>query len=786
MVLVLSDGSLWGTVKRMPDSINSAYIQRALTLIKQHPAVCGIENYFFDDKNRTAIVDVVFKINLPNSWKSQGKSPSGVREKEIVRFLFPKEYPLIAPEPSLRSDFSRNMAHIQPWLSDNRPVPCIYDGDLSELLQQNGLAAILNQTITWLDRAAMDTLIDPNQGWEPVRRDTFENYLVADAEALRAIVNRRGGYKFFCFNYCKVRKINKGDDGFLYGELTNQSPQINKSSVLKIFLEKKISDENKIFSGNSLALVVWPGKKPSGDLIINDTYLPETVQNITQLIERTKIYGCSYELKCGFDLLKNCISKCSKAGPFTLAIFVLVRRPFNIIGSKSSIELCPYVLDIYSPELFIEGNKTPVKPAVHRHKINRKLLAQISGTTKSFEEKPWILMGAGSLGSKLAISLARAGHGPRNVIDKSVMVPHNAARHALTLSSNSMQYQGSFNKADLLCDALAGLAQPAIPLVEDVLKILQSKGETRRIFKRTATVVNATASLVVREALASTAGLCPRVIETTLFAAGQIGMITVEGPERNPNAGDLISEFYYLIQLNEKLSSILFNSETNGLSRQIVGEGCGSMTMVMSDGRLSLFAAAMSEFLLKRQNNELTSVNGEVLVSQLTDEGLGLQWQIHNILPVTKIQTANSNWKVRINQRVIKKIKEEISRWPQVETGGVLIGRVSESSRTFYVVDVMDAPEDSQRSENEFVLGIKGLRPKLENYSKMIDWSLYCLGTWHSHISPSGPSCTDVAVAKTLSIARPAPSILLVSTPAGFHALLADADDQLLEGGFAT
>ena len=72
-------------------------------------------------------------------------------------------------------------------------------------------------------------------------------------------------------------------------------------------------------------------------------------------------------------------------------------------------------------------------------------------------------------------------------------------------------------------------------------------------------------------------------------------------------------------------------------------------------------------------------------------------------------------------------MQEEVARWPDVETGGVLMGRLSEVSRVAHVVDVVEAPVDSYRSINEFVLGTKGLRPRLREYSESVDWSLYCL-----------------------------------------------------------
>ena len=38
-----------------------------------------------------------------------------------------------------------------------------------------------------------------------------------------------------------------------------------------------------------------------------------------------------------------------------------------------------------------------------------------------------------------------------------------------------------------------------------------------------------------------------RVIETSLFAGGGVGTITVEGPGRNPSTTDLIAEFYAIL-----------------------------------------------------------------------------------------------------------------------------------------------------------------------------------------------------------------------------------------------
>ena len=148
-------------------------VRRALTVMGSHPAIRQVAILSFDKETGTTKVNATFDVSLPNAWRSCGKSPSGVRPKEKVRFDFPSDYPSSPPRVSLRRDFNRNLPHMQPYLLSGRPVPCIYDGDITELLHQEGLVSILNQISVWLDRAALLNLMDPEQGWEPVRRVYF-------------------------------------------------------------------------------------------------------------------------------------------------------------------------------------------------------------------------------------------------------------------------------------------------------------------------------------------------------------------------------------------------------------------------------------------------------------------------------------------------------------------------------------------------------------------------------------------------------------------------------------
>ena len=289
----------------MPPAGVSTAVRRALVLISEHPGVDEVGAPRIDEASGAVTVDAMLTVNLPNEWRRLGESPSGVRLREEVRFEFAGRFPMDPPKLSLRADFNRNLPHMQPWLADGRPVPCIYDGHLAELLHSEGLAGILNQTSLWLERAALGTLIDPEQGWEPVRRDSFDDILVADAGYLQGLVDRRGGHRFMKIEYLKFFGI----DGtpIVYGQVASETVSVNRKTFDLMFGEAEIARDLRLKRGKSLALVVWSGKHPSGKPIVNEIYLPETVESVDDLKKRAALYGCRRELDDGLNWLERCV-----------------------------------------------------------------------------------------------------------------------------------------------------------------------------------------------------------------------------------------------------------------------------------------------------------------------------------------------------------------------------------------------------------------------------------------------------------------------------------------------
>ena len=742
-------------------------VARALLTAWAHDGVEGLDMPSMD-ADGSVVVDIRFRPGLPITWIAVGRSPNGVLAVEPVRFTFPPDYPFRAPIIELREEFDRSLAHLQPGYPGERPQPCVYDGLLGDLLAVRGFGAILNQTLDWLEKAATGRLIDPAQGWEPVRRDALSDIVVADATALRAMVGRKSGHVWLGFDYL-VSGTPSAKDISYRGAIASERVKFNQTTFPQRVTEEAGTDS--VRRGQSLALFIWPGCDAAGMPVIADRYHPETVSTWTDLLDVADEFGCRAPLDDAFSWFERCAQGWRGSGHRPLVVILCVRRPFHITGEGSDLEIVPYIVRIGVPQVLPDGPDTAVRPAAHRHVVSPALLRRMSGEDDG-GLPPWTLVGCGSLGSKIAIHAARSGHGPSRIVDPGFLHPHNMARHGLLPLRWAIPLPEG--KADALAATLSGFAQTAEAVPRSIVSALRDGTIRPSALRRDFALVNATASLPVREFLASRgAADLPRVIETTLYGGGRVGLVTVEGPGRNPNSADLVTEAYAAASEDKALADAFLASAD--LARVAVGIGCGSTTMLMSDARLSTFAAPMWEVILRLRRDGMPLDGGRVLLGTVAEDGLGLAWTTRFVAPVTVVHAEACEadpHDIRISGRVSALIDEEIRRCPGVETGGVLVGRYSETTSTFHVVDILPAPEDSARSAMEFILGTSRLRGTLEALHGRSGGTLYCLGTWHNHLMESGPSSLDRATAQTMAVARLTPSVLLIRTPSRFRALL--------------
>src|SRR5690606_742245 len=163
---------------------------------------------------------------------------------------------------------------------------------------------------------------------------------------------------------------------------------------------------------------------------------PETVDTLVRLKERAGELGCGRGLDVFLDSLERSWEGYVLEVPVPIGIILCARRPEHLVGSVSNIELLPYLVDIKAVKgrtaLFAEGDTEPVVPAMQIDATNPALLRNVSGAP---DLAPVSMLGCGSVGSKMAMHLARSGVAICAVSDNGMLRPHNMARHALARAS---------------------------------------------------------------------------------------------------------------------------------------------------------------------------------------------------------------------------------------------------------------------------------------------------------------------------------------------------------------
>lgn len=718
--------------------------------ILSHPAVKDAVGPVFKDGMAT----LEFKLDLDFGarWLAQGASPTGVLPQEPVRLDFRPSFPRTAPRPSLRADFGRNYPHLQPYVTaDGRPVPCLVDGSLGEFFAAQGAWRLVEQFRLWLRNAADGSLIDPAQGWEPMRRDRLVDQLVCDVDRLRAVVTPAGGQKAFALGFHWLPP--RGDKAGTFLGQTGEAI----SNKFGFSFWKKIEREEDVVRGAGPAFIIWAGRDPAiGGPAICDQYAPDTVTDLTSL------KALAATLKMGDGLRAVLTQVLDHAGDLIapVPIILAVRRPYPLKDSHSNIELCAYLLPAQDTKLGLGNPK--VTPLSLHEEVTPALLQRLTDAPAGL---PWALLGCGSLGSKIALHRARDGAAPTICVDDGAFLPHNAARHGLYPRS-SAGYGMLGAKATLLGETIAGLGQATRALYGDQRELVTA---IEADADAPAWLLNTTASTVARDDLASGfAPAMPRVVEACLFDQGALGYFAVEGAGHNPDGVELMGELYVAARRDPMIGRHLFPKQGQ-LATINIGQGCGSLTMRVSDAKISSLAGVMAQTL-----SDLSPEMVEGRIDLLVRDGLA---QIHQRLAITPWRRVPieglEGWMLSISPQALTKIEAEVAQYRKVETGGVLVGFHSMVARRIYVADVHAAPSDSVRRPHEFTLGVEGLAEARQSLAQETRGALTFAGTWHSHLGQATPSGLDRRSAALVGAGEPQPKAFLIYGTDGLRAISA-------------
>lgn len=710
-------------------------------------------------------VEVDVAVELPGRARESGKSATGVRAIEPCLLRFGRGWPVSAPIVLLRESFPLDLPHINPHIPGTRVSPCLFDGSMDELLHRFGLDRIIDQLIEWLHRAAGGTLIDSSQGWEPMRRDSCPSTVVFSAERLIATAVA-GTITTIESQYFTTAALG-GIHSTLNPALTAKPAILFDQHLLK-------GAEDEFAYGSAAAFIVRaPG--------VCTKYQPDAVHDFASLLTFAEVFGIDPKaLKDAIDdyyrrsVLSSRPDQDARdwsLGMYAIVVF-LVERPVALIGAPGRrVEVIPYVIrfDIRR-EAPVEQHPS-VQPSSHAHALSPELLARTSGLSLDRAAVSLVLLGCGSLGSKVAMHLGRAGLGGVTFVDSEMMSPHNVARHALIPREGrnvGLQY-----KADLMKDAFQQLShQDCRSFRADAVELLQTPDKFKEIIPNKPTlIVDATASLKVLAASVVPNALDKsnaRLLRTSLYGQGRCAVALLESQARTCRVDDLTSQLFELCRSNSELRTQMAG-DTTELSRVFVGDNCRSLTARMSDARLSR-GATLIGLQLERWLTNLPE-GAQVGIGITDADNVGMSWSCQPMAATTVVSIREEGgWQIRVLSPVIEAIQRDVDRWSPSETGGALIGRIDYTSRSIIIAGLVEAPSDSVREPARFVLGTEGLTKSLrEAHAESLGYHAF-IGTWHSH--PTGGPHSRIDRQTLSHIAEYAgglPVVSLIWTPKGYE-----------------
>lgn len=690
------------------------------------------------------LVETSFHVEFPQRDQKDGQTKMGVRTQEPVRFLFRADFPTAAPDVFLRPDFPADCPHMYSQTAgpEKFRMPCVYAGNLSDLLHSVGqLFPILVQVNDWLTRAAREGLYDEEHGWEPVILPDNNGTLVIEASALTNPIGANEGGQILPLQF-EVK-----GDRYVFKRRHGHDDGIPCYASLR-GLERR-----------ETALVqVWPLPKHTRTM-----RGCADVETLEQLFDRVNATETALKFPT-MRRLKEVASQINTAtnGELVTVPVVLVltlRRPVRITSQSHALEPIPFLLDVpvRKPQE-LDPTKVRVRLLNHRQPASSELNARLSGIRYMPAQDPTILIGSGSLGSKIGAHLMKAGIDPLRFIDHSELKPHVMARHEIN-------FPLAEQKADAMGMMAIGHGTAGVAHVEDAIKII--KGEAGKRWsdlgiRRARFLIDTTASDQVQEALIGAGDSLPgRLISGSFFARGDAAGLFLEGENRSPRLDDLRASLYD-IALDSPFQP--FVHRTSSLEREYVGIGCHTMTMIMSNAQASVFAAGLGKQVLNYHSVN-PDQNGEWWFGYRDSSGLGSIWhqqRLGRTYLLDRKHPDQKNWEVRILAPAVVTMHDEAARYAPSEAGGTLYGIVNPLMRRIIVSRAENPPGDSKRELNQFVHGIAGLRERVREIEERSRGLVTLIGTWHSHPRGGGPSSIDRATANTFARLRERGPFLMV------------------------
>lgn len=349
-----------------------------------------------------------------------------------------------------------------------------------------------------------------------------------------------------------------------------------------------------------------------------------------------------------------------------------------------------------------------------------------------------VLAGVGALGSSMAEMWSKEHWGSWSFIDPDIVKSHNIIRHIardfhvgafktdVVRKMVTLNYQGDYYHA-------VSIPRSANDFSSEAVKGAISKADF---------LVDATTTIEIPRDLSQREDV-PRSVSVFLTPSGRDSALLMESADRSLRL-DVLEAQYYRAIINAEWGKDHLEGHRGSIW---VGAGCRDVSTIISFESIQFHAA-----LIARKVRLLRDKSAAYIRVWTGDFETGVLSASE--IPIYESARFNcGDWSVVMDRGIKEKLGAiRIDRLPK-ETGGVILGYIDQKLKHIYVVDVLNAPPDSDADLTGFTRGIEGLKAALGEAARRTANIVDYIGEWHSHpeFYSACPSSIDRALIKELA-----------------------------------
>lgn len=728
-------------------------VSKAIQEVKLYFNQEDLEVYLWDEYN--IVIAAKFEVSLP----SRGSVGNLILSTEPILIKISLEkYPERAPRiMSDRKNFPKNRLPHLYYSPENEPaILCLVRDNLNHWFATVTITDFLFVGSQWFYKAAIGALLNDNNEFDPIRLEKNNSGKhIYKYDTFKDIVN--GNQRFIsdssmalilsCLYESPVtnKYTFKSITAIPFLALDNIKELVKKAfrSILSTDIDSKLLP---LYS-----ILVWD---PS--LAIENNYSTNLPTNYGELKTFLNIKGIDIS-----KIILN-LESINLELRRIVPIIHAVKRPKKIIGYDGDFEFFTYVIMLPEKGIKNLSDDDIVCMISHTEPFSSDLASVLSNEKR---ENKTLFIGAGSLGSKILMHDARIGKKTIGAVDNDNFEQHNLGRHALY--SNKI----GKNKAEAVIDEVKSFYELDSTNELKSYNNLISEIDDELIGAYNLLVDSTASQLVLQNLTLKKLKQNSVYSRCELVDDGEIGLLYVEGKERNPRMDDLVNYGCYLATKNSELEMWRRRDARRKPDTLNIGLGCNSITTVMPDDLVSFHASTFSQILA---SNPREKFNGKGLLYLNISRKMNGLPKISNkyimVEPFEIFECGNkSGWTMRLSSGLSDRLLKLCKDHGRHETGGVLVGVANYKTKVIHVFDIIKQTIDSNGSPVAFTRGIIGLPQQIDEIKSQTGEVIGYIGEWHTHpMNLEKLSQTDldtIEKLKSINKKTPIPTCAVIITP---------------------